>query len=87
MANFSGALLVCLLMKTARQQEKSAPRGGEEPESHIQQWLGTWLWWPWDTLPCWVVTSTKPPMAPNHRPGWGHPPHCIPMGWEQTLPS
>lgn len=37
MANFSGALLVCSLMKTARQQEKSAPSEGEEPESHIQQ--------------------------------------------------
>lgn len=36
-ANFSGALLVCSLMKTARQQEKSAPSEGEEPESHIQQ--------------------------------------------------
>lgn len=60
-ANFSGALLVCSLMKTARQQEKSAPSEGEEPESHIQQWLGTWSWWPWGTLSCWDVTSTKPP--------------------------
>lgn len=76
MANFSGALLVCSLMKTARQQEKGAPSKGEEPGSHIQepeshthQWPGTWSWWPWDILPCWDVTSTKPPMAPNHRPG------------------
>lgn len=69
MANFSGALLVCSLMKTARQQEKGAPSEGEEPGSHIHQWPSTWLPWPWDILPCWVVTSTEPPMASTPRSG------------------
>lgn len=80
MANFSGALLVCSLMKTARQQEKGAPSEGEEPESHIHQWLGTWSLWPWDILPCWDVTSTKPLWHPTAGLGvvnaaghWGPP--------------
>lgn len=70
MANFCVALLVCLLMKIARQQEKGTPSEGGGTAPATRGWAGG-LWWPRDVPSpsgC-HLHLCNPPAASRHRAG------------------
>lgn len=98
MANFSVALLVCSLMKTARQQEKGAPSEGGGTAPSIGGRAGGRRW-PRDVpapsgcpSPVGMSPSQSPPWHPDAEPGaadavgcQGAPPRHSPMDWGPEL--
>lgn len=92
MANFSVALLVCSLMKTARQQEKGVPSEGEGTAPSIRGRAGGRRW-PRDVpAPSGCPPRKAPPWHPDAEPGaadavgcQGAPPCRSPTGWGPEL--
>ena len=67
MANFSVALLVCSLRKTARQQESGAPSEGDGTAPSAGGWAGGCRWpWAVPLPPSCPPTFTDTPLAPRH---------------------